>query len=174
MTVVGDDPDRQKLAQMTDQLGLSENVNYVGYKSQAEVRDYLQQTDVFVLPSLAEGVPVVLMEAMASGVPVVATQVGGVSELVDSGVNGYLVPPSDVAALTEHIEKLLNDHKLRAAFGTASRAKVERDFNIRYEVSRLHCVMTRALAGHVEPIRPNYHDPQVFTTGSELGTISKE
>ena len=115
LTVVGDDPDRQKLEQITDKLGLSGNVNYVGYKSQGEVRDYLQQTDVFVLPSFAEGVPVVLMEAMASGVPVVATQVGGVSELVDSGVNGYLVPPSDVAALTEHIEKLLNDHKLRAS-----------------------------------------------------------
>jgi colanic acid/amylovoran biosynthesis glycosyltransferase len=174
LTVVGDDPDRKKLEQMTDRLGLSKNVNYVGYKSQGEVRDYLQHTDVFVLPSFAEGVPVVLMEAMASGVPVVATQVGGVSELVDSGVNGYLVPPSDVAALTEHIEKLLNDHKLRAAFCIAGRAKVERDFNIRDEVSRLHCLMTRALAGHVEPIRPNYHDVQVSPAGSEIRTISKE
>lgn len=174
LTVVGDDPDRKKLEQMTDRLGLSENVNYVGYKSQAEVRDYLRQTDVFVLPSFAEGVPVVLMEAMASGVPVVATQVGGVSELVDHGVNGYLVPPTDAASLTEHIEKLLNDPKLRVAFGTAGRAKVERDFNIRHEVSRLHCLMTRALAGHVEPIRPNYHDAQVFLTEYEIGTTSKE
>ncbi len=161
LTVVGDGPDREQLAQMTERLGLSAQVNYVGYKSQGEVRDYLRQTDLFVLPSFAEGVPVVLMEAMASGVPVVATQVGGVNELVENGVNGYLVPPANASALTEHIEKLLNDRQLRVAFGTAGRAKVERDFNIHHEVSRLHCLMTKALQGHQAPIRPDYHEKRM-------------
>ena len=62
----------------------------MGYQAQSAVRDYLQQTDVFVLPSFAEGVPVVLMEAMMSGVPVVATQIAGVSELVEDSVSGFL------------------------------------------------------------------------------------
>jgi hypothetical protein len=59
------------------------------------VADTLRQADALVLPSFAEGVPVVLMEAMASGKPVIATQVGGVSELVEDGVSGFVVPPGD-------------------------------------------------------------------------------
>ena len=66
MTVVGDSPDREKLEKMTTQLGLSKNVNYGGYKSQAEVLDYFQQTDIFVMSSFAEGIPVVLMEAITA------------------------------------------------------------------------------------------------------------
>ncbi|WP_414585923.1 glycosyltransferase family 4 protein [Scytonema sp. PCC 10023] len=167
LTVVGDGPDRSKLEQMTAQLGLSQNVNFVGYKSQAEVRNYLQQTDIFVMSSFAEGIPVVLMEAMAAGVPVVATQIAGVSELVEDGVNGYLVPPGDAVSIAENIEKLLNNHKLRAAFGTAGRAKVEKEFNIHHEVARLHKLMKSALQGDMEPIRPNYLEEQVHLTESD-------
>ncbi|MBW4634645.1 MAG: glycosyltransferase family 4 protein [Iphinoe sp. HA4291-MV1] len=156
LTVVGDGPDRQKLEQMTTTLRLSQNVNFVGYKSQAEVRNYVQQTDVFVMSSFAEGIPVVLMEAMAAGVPVVATQIAGISELVEDGVNGYLVPPGDTVSLTECIAKLLGDDEMRAAFGTAGRAKVEKDFNIHHEVARLHRLISHSLQGKVEPIRPDY------------------
>ncbi|RAM51873.1 MAG: colanic acid biosynthesis glycosyltransferase WcaL [Hapalosiphonaceae cyanobacterium JJU2] len=155
LTIVGDGPDRQKLQQLTFQLKLTENVNFVGYKSQTEVRNYFQQTDVFVMSSFAEGIPVVLMEAMAAGVPVVATQIAGISELVENGVNGYLVPPGEPNILAEYIEKLLNNYLIRAKFSTAGRAKVEKDFNIHYEVARLHRLMTSALKDHVEPIRPN-------------------
>ncbi|KAB8315017.1 glycosyltransferase family 4 protein [Tolypothrix campylonemoides VB511288] len=167
LTVVGDGSDRSKLEQTTAQLGLSQNVNFAGYKSQAEVRNYLQQTDVFVMSSFAEGIPVVLMEAMAAGVPVVATQIAGVSELVEHGVNGYLVPPGDAVSLVENIEKLLTNHQLRAAFGTAGRAKVEKEFNIHHEVARLHKLMKSALQGHIEPIRPNYLEEQVHLSESE-------
>jgi glycogen synthase len=107
------------------------------------------------------------MEAMAAGVPVVATQIAGVSELVEDGVNGYLVPPGDAVSLAQNIEKLLTNYKLRAAFGTAGRAKVEKDFNIHHEVARLHNLMKSALQGHVEPIRPNYLEGQVFLTESD-------
>lgn len=162
LTVVGDGPDRYQLEQMTAELGLSENVNYVGYKSQAEVREHFQQTDIFVMSSFAEGIPVVLMEAMAAGVPVIATQIAGVSELVIDGLNGFLVPPSDCISLGSRIEELLNNHKLRETFGMAGRAKVERDFNIHHEVGRLHQLMSSALNGHVEPIRPDYLKKLVF------------
>ncbi len=156
LTIVGDGPDRQKLQQLTFQLGLTQNVNFVGYKSQAEVRNYFQQTDIFVMSSFAEGIPVVLMEAMAAGVPVVATQIAGISELVENGVNGYLVPPGEPNIFANCIEKLLDNYLLRVTFSTAGRAKVEKDFNIHYEVARLHRLMTSALKGHIEPIRPNF------------------
>ncbi|MBW4512726.1 MAG: glycosyltransferase family 4 protein [Scytonematopsis contorta HA4267-MV1] len=145
LTVVGNGSEREHLEQMTYSLGLCESVNYVGYKSQSEVREYLQQTDVFVMSSFAEGIPVVLMEAMASGVPVVATQIAGISELVEDSVNGYLVPPGNSLELAESIKKLLNNSQIRETFGKKGREKVEENFNINHEVAKLHSLITNAL-----------------------------
>ena len=145
LKVVGDGSDRTYLKQMTADLGLENNVAFVGYKSQAEVRKYFEETDVFVLSSFAEGVPVVLMEAMAAGVPVVATQIAGVSELVENGVSGYIVPAGDTVSLTQSIEKLLNDCQLRTKLGRAGRSKVEEEFNINLEAQKLCQVMSKAI-----------------------------
>lgn len=164
LTVVGDGSDRKDLEAMTVDLGLNQNVDFVGYKSQTEVREYFQKTDVFVMSSFAEGIPVVLMEAMAAGVPVVATQIAGISELVEDKINGYLVPPGDSHLLTIRIEQLLKDCELRAKFGTAGRAKVEKEFNIQHEAARLYQLMNSALQNNVEPIRPNYYEKQVYST----------
>lgn len=167
LTVVGDGSDRKDLEAMTAEFGLSQNVDFVGYKSQTEVRKYFQETDVFVMSSFAEGIPVVLMEAMAAGVPVVATQIAGISELVEDGINGYLVPPGDSHLLTIRIEELLKDCELRAKFGTAGRAKVEKDFNVQHEAARLYQVMNSALQNNVEPIRPDYYDKQAYLSQSQ-------
>jgi colanic acid/amylovoran biosynthesis glycosyltransferase len=160
LTVVGDGPDRAQLEQMTAQLGLTENVNFVGYQSQAKVRQYMQETDVFVLPSFAEGVPVSLMEALAAGVPVVTTQIAGVSELVEDGISGYLVPPGNTALLAERIAALLANPQLRVQFGAAGRAKIEQEFNIHQEAAWLCQIMTAALEGKVETIRPISNQPE--------------
>lgn len=161
LTVVGDGPDRAQLEQMTAQLGLTENVKFVGYQSQAKVRQYMQETDVFVLPSFAEGVPVSLMEALAAGVPVVTTQIAGVSELVENGVSGYLVPPGNTALLAERIAALLADPQLRTQFGAAGRAKIEQEFNIHNEAGWLCQIMMAALEGKVETIRHVKNQPEV-------------
>jgi glycosyltransferase involved in cell wall biosynthesis len=100
-------------------------------------------------------VPVVLMEAMAAGVPVVATRIAGIPELVEHGESGLLVPPGDPAALADAIALLLESDGLRARFGAAGRAKVEREFNLRHEVARLVEIMTQALRGRVAPVRPD-------------------
>jgi len=155
LTVVGDGEDRAELEQMTARLELNDNVKFVGYQSQAKVREYMQETDVFVLPSFAEGVPVSLMEAMAAGVPVVTTQIAGVSELVENGVSGYIVPPGDSTTLAERIKILLTEPQRRNQFGVAGREKVETEFNLNHEVARLYRVMTAALDGKIESIRPS-------------------
>lgn len=165
LTVVGDGSDRGELEQMATKLGLNEHVNFVGYQSQAEVREYIQQSDVFVMSSFAEGIPVVLMEAMAAGLPVVATQIAGISELVENGINGYLVPPGDVVTLTDRVAKLLADHQLRNQLGKAGRAKVQQDFNIEHEVAWLHQVMAAALQGKVESLRPQQLKQPAMVTG---------
>jgi colanic acid/amylovoran biosynthesis glycosyltransferase len=155
LTVIGDGEDRATLEKLSQQLGISQQVSFVGYKSQNEVRDYVSQTDVFVLPSFAEGVPVSLMEAMASGVPVVSTQIAGISELVEDGVSGYLVPPGDVKATAEKVIALLRSAPLRQEFGRAGRAKVEVEFNLAKESEWLYKVMTAYLSDTPITIRPS-------------------
>jgi colanic acid/amylovoran biosynthesis glycosyltransferase len=147
LTVVGDGPDRSELQEQAARLGVTPNLRFLGYRSQTEVRDEMRGADVFVLPSFAEGVPVVLMEALATGVPVVATRVAGVGELVEEGVSGYLVPPGDPIPLAEGIGKLIEDPGLRSRFGAAGRAKVEREFDVRREAARLHSILEAALSG---------------------------
>jgi glycosyltransferase involved in cell wall biosynthesis/nucleoside-diphosphate-sugar epimerase len=149
LVVAGDGPDRTKLEAQAKRLGVADRVEFRGYQSQAQVRELLQQTDVFAMASFAEGVPVVLMEAMAAGVPVIATRIAGVPELVEDGVNGFLVPPGEPRAIAEKAALLLDDGELRTRLGTAGREKVEREFNIAIEAQRLCHIMTSALGARV-------------------------
>lgn len=138
LTVVGDGEDRVELEKRAQILGLSDRVDFVGYQTPDAVREYLQASDIFVMSSFAEGVPVVLMEAMVSGLPVVATQIAGVSELVEDDVNGFLVPPSDVGSLTQKIQMLLADEDLRKRLGDRGQQKVSQEFNIYHEAKKLY------------------------------------
>lgn len=145
LTVAGDGPDREKLKAQSQRLGIEANVEFSGYQSQQQVRELLGRSDVFVMASFAEGVPVVLMEAMAARVPVVATRIAGIPELVEDGVSGLLVPPGDPAALAEKIDRLLRDRNLRSDFGRAGSEKVSRDFNLLTEADKLCQILTTAL-----------------------------
>ena len=118
-------------------MGLDDITDFVGYKSQSEVAEALAQTDIFVLPSFAEGVPVVLMEAMAASVPVVTTHVAGVPELVEDGVHGILTHAGDSTSLRVAIETLFDDPAKASGMGKAGREKVRAAFNIAHETARL-------------------------------------
>jgi len=154
LTLAGDGLDRALLEEEARRLGIAGAVHFAGYQSSDQVQSLLQETDVFVLPSFAEGVPVVLMEAMASGVPVVATRVAGVSELVEDGVSGFVVAPGDADALAEAITRLLDDPALRARFAVAGRETIEREFDVGREAAWLGRVISSALDGAVLPLRP--------------------
>ena len=154
LALAGDGPDRAQLEAEARRLGIADRVRFLGYQSSDHVRSLLQETDVFVLPSFAEGVPVVLMEAMASGVPVVSTRVAGVSELVEDGVAGFVVAPGDVGALADAIDALLADPSLRQRFGAAGRRTVAREFDVGREAGWLGDVLSSALDGVVLPVRP--------------------
>ncbi len=155
LTIVGDGPNRGILEEQTNQLGLKNNIHFIGPVSQAEVANNLANTDVFVLPSFAEGVPVVLMEAMASSVPVVATQIAGISELVEEGISGYLVPPGDQKLLADRISNLLANSELRKQMGQSGREKVKEEFNTRIEANRILTILQNRLLGKKCPIRPS-------------------
>lgn len=142
VTIVGDGPDRDRLEAQVAELGLAEVVEFLGYQSQAAVAGILEGVDMLVLPSFAEGVPVVLMEAMATRRPVIATRVAGIPELVEDGVSGILVPPGNVAALIAAIEQLLSSATLAAGMGGAGRAKVEMAFSVGEEAKKLHSLLS--------------------------------
>jgi glycosyltransferase involved in cell wall biosynthesis len=97
---VGDGPLRSRLEQETDRLGLRDRVTFLGWRSAAEVRAEIVRSRALVLPSFAEGLPVVIMETLALGRPVIATYVAGIPELVHPGENGWLVPAGSVDELT--------------------------------------------------------------------------
>jgi glycosyltransferase involved in cell wall biosynthesis len=149
LVLVGDGPDRAGLEAAAAPLG--KHVTFTGYKSQDEVAQLMKEADIFVLPSFAEGVPVVLMEAMASGLAVIATQVAGVGELVEEGVHGHMVPPGDAETLAARIRALARDPAARARMGAAGRKTVADDFDIRTEAARI----LRLFAGQAgDAIRP--------------------
>lgn len=137
LRLVGDGPERAHLEALCAKMSLHDHVEFCGYKSQAEVAEALSTTDIFVLPSFAEGVPVVLMEAMASQVPVITSKVAGVPELVEDGASGLLVPPGAVDPLAGALETLLADANLRTKMGDAGREKVARDFVSATEAEKL-------------------------------------
>jgi colanic acid/amylovoran biosynthesis glycosyltransferase len=137
LTLVGDGSDRQDLEKLGRQLGISHRLIFAGYASQDDVREYLRQSDIFILPSFAEGVPVSLMEAMACGVPVLATYVGGVAELVEPERTGLLVSPADSLALSKAIARYLDDLELRQKVSRLGRQMVVTNFNLDTEVDKL-------------------------------------
>ncbi len=106
--VVGDGPEAGRLRQQAK--GLS-NVKFIGHVAHSKALEYIAGSDVFALPSIAEGLSTALLEAMSLKTPVVATSVGGNTELVENSVTGLLVEPGDDASFTEAVRKLLDDRK---------------------------------------------------------------
>jgi glycosyltransferase involved in cell wall biosynthesis len=126
--VVGDGPLRDRLRRQAARLGLGKAVQLPGER--ADVRAWLHAADVFVLPSLWEGLPNALLEAMALGLPVAASRVDGVPEAVTDGVEGLLVEPGAPQALAAALDSLLADAALRRRLGEAGRTRVAADFTV--------------------------------------------
>ena len=126
--IVGDGPERPALERELGELGLRERVSLEGERR--DVPSLLAGSDVFVLSSRSEGLPVSVLEAMAAGLPVVASAVGGVAELVLDGETGLLVPPADQAALAAALWRLVADAGLRRRLGAAGRARAETLFDL--------------------------------------------
>ncbi len=155
LTLIGDGPERKALEEKARTMGLQECVTFAGYQSQAEVAQALSKTDIFVLPSFAEGVPVVLMEALASSVPVITSRIAGIPELVEDQVNGLLIPPGDPGALADAIQELASNADVREQYGQAGRAKVQEQYNIEHETKWLAHLLTSYLAkAESLPVRP--------------------
>jgi glycosyltransferase involved in cell wall biosynthesis len=143
--LAGDGPLRGELEQRARQLGVAGRCVFLGHRR--DVPALLAAADVFVLPSLYEGLPVSVLEAMAAGRPVVATAIGGTDEAVRDEVTGLLVPPHDPAALAAAIGRLRADPALARRLAAAGRDRVEREFSSEATALRVMEIYDEVLAG---------------------------
>jgi len=148
LTLVGDGPLRGALEERVRRAGLGERIRFAGWRSAGEVRDAILASRALVLPSFAEGLPVVLMEALALGRPVVTTAVAGIPELVEGGVCGWVVPAGSVEALVPALRAALEAPPERLAeMGRAGAALVAERHDAAKEAARLAGLFARAAAG---------------------------
>ncbi len=138
VVIVGDGPLRAVLAERVARLGLTDRVRLVGWASGVQVRAHVLAARALVLPSLAENLPSVLTEALALGRPVISTTIAGIPELVTPGVNGWLVPPGDVEALTAALREALDAPVAQLeAMGQVGADKVRGEFDARRSAEAL-------------------------------------
>lgn len=128
LAIIGEGPMRSTLEREIKELGVGDRVWLVGRRD--DVPALLGSIDVFALSSIAEGIPLTVLEAMASERPVIATAVGGLADVIDPQDCGTLVPPGDVGALAEALAAYVCDPALRRAHGAAARRRVESQFNV--------------------------------------------
>ncbi len=141
--IAGEGSLRGPLEQQIRDLGLSGRIELPGHV--VDVPCFLSELDVAVLCSDSEGLANVLLEYMAAGRPVVATRVGGAEEVIDDGVNGFLVPAHDPAALAEAIERLLSDSDLAARLAAAARSRVEEEYDAPNIAQRFESLVFRMM-----------------------------
>ncbi len=142
--LVGAGPRQSSIRRSIARYGLEDRVIMTGVRR--DIPRVLGQSDIFVLQSRWEGLPVSILEAMASGLPVVATEVGGIAELVADGRTGLLVPSGDVTALTAALTRLLDDPDLRRRMGEAGQRRFREHFEQEIMIDRMDRLYRRLVA----------------------------
>ena len=143
--IVGDGPEREKLEATVNALGISERVIFAGFRR--DVPEVISIMNISVLSSLREGLPNALLESMAMYKPVVATNVGGVAEIVLNDKTGFLVPSGDSSALAGAILKLLNDTTMALRFGEAGRRHIEKNFSLERMIVKYEELYSQIISG---------------------------
>jgi colanic acid/amylovoran biosynthesis glycosyltransferase len=145
ISIVGTGPDEASLKIASERAGLSKHIHFTGALNQDAVHALYKETDIFVLPSFAEGIPVVLMEAMACGIPCISSKITGIPELIRSNDEGLLLPPSDVDSLHRALITLMSNAQLRESISHAARQRIITNFNLEKNIARLHVLFTKHL-----------------------------
>ncbi len=141
--IMGDGALRDQLEQQIRDTGLGDVIDIEGFRD--DVADQLRSIDLFVLPSLNEGISNTLLEAMASGLPVIATRVGGNPELVNEGVTGFLVEPDNPSAMAAALLRYLREPQLSASHGQAARRLAEKRFSLKVMLAEYDRLYRQAL-----------------------------
>jgi len=145
LVLVGAGPEEYALRRLAEGLNLADRVVLLG--ARRDVAEIVAASDLFILPSLNEGLSQSLLEAMTLGTPVVATDVGGTSDVVESGRTGWRVPPAQPAALADAIQQALGNAGVAAACADAAQKQVAQKFNLELHVTRLQALYADVARG---------------------------
>ena len=143
--VIGEGEEENNLKNLAKSLDLTDKIIFAGLR--VDVEEILPEADLFVLPSLWEGMPNALLEAMALGIPVVATDVGGIPEVVIHEETGILIPPKDSDALASAMIDLLQNNFKAQKMGEAGRDRVEKHFSLARTIEKTECLYKKLLEG---------------------------
>lgn len=124
---------------------LQQKVKIIGWISGKEKDEALKNSAIYILPSYNEGLPMSILEALAVGLPIISTPVGGISEAVENGVNGFLIQPGDYQSLADKIDLLANDKALRSQMGQESYKIAKEKFDIKIIIKQLQDLYTELL-----------------------------
>jgi glycosyltransferase involved in cell wall biosynthesis len=145
LILLGPGGDREALVEMAARLGIADRVQFVA--AVADTAEHLRAADLFVLPSLAEGMSNSLLEAMASGLPCIVSGIGGNTDLISDRVTGRLVPSPMADAWADTIIELLEDPAQAACLGRSARKRIDEEFSIRVVVDRYLALYRELIAG---------------------------
>jgi glycosyltransferase involved in cell wall biosynthesis len=143
--IVGDGPEREKLEKRVREVDLEGSVIFTGSQDNHQLPAFYADADIVAIPSLKEATSIAGLEAMASGRAVVATNVGGLPEIIGDEVTGLLVPPRDPEALSLAIIRLIASRELRQQLGQAARLRVETEFTWEHAVRQTTQAYERAI-----------------------------
>jgi len=144
--IVGSGPEESALKDLAKNIAIEDHVKFAG-SSYKDAPAYLACMDVFVLPSIKEGLGIALLEAMASARPCIASDIGGISDIIKDGQNGILVPVANVSAISGAIIKLLGDRALSADFAQKGREFVKKKFSLQLMAEKMHNLYTHLSTG---------------------------
>ena len=138
LILIGEEVEKEKLNAILRRKGIFDKVILKGITPYREVAYYMKVSELLVLPTWAEGLPNVVMEAMAIGLPVVATDVGGIPEVLENEVTGLSVPAKNVAKLTEAIIRMMEDRTLREACIAKAKKLIFDKFDVKKNANQLY------------------------------------
>jgi len=145
----GDGPMAEKIRQQAKDLGVLHRCRFVGFRR--DLAEIFSVMDLMVLPSLSEGLPNVVLEAFAASKPVVASDIGGVPEVVEEGISGYLAPPGRPEPLARAILKMLGDPAKMQSMGAAGYERVRREFTFEAQTEKLEAIYRQMINGSKAP-----------------------
>ena len=145
---IGGNGDILQLKQTVKNLKLHKHIHYLGWVTGDTKEKILKQTDIFILPSYGEGLPMSILEAMSYGIPIIATDVGGIPEVVLNDKTGILIPPGDIDRLKDAILYLLKNNQKRTSMGYNARMLIESKFNVFYQATKLSNIFTNVLTNN--------------------------
>jgi glycosyltransferase involved in cell wall biosynthesis len=143
--VVAGDGNLAELQAKANELGISKNIEMLGWIKGDKKNQELARASIFALPSYAEGLPNAMLEAMAAGKAVVATRVGGIPDVVKDGENGLLIPPADINELTIALMRLLENKQLRTTLASNARKTIEESYSCKILIEKLSALYDELL-----------------------------